>query len=213
MQFKVSHMMQTKVYGKDRFKYIESLIVSDIQGLKSNTGCLSVFTNDQGGILDDLIVSSTSSDYLYIVSNAGCSDKDYANMKRAEEEIRSKKMDVKLELLDDYGLIAVQGPQMKEVLQAGVKFDMSKFPFMCTTESEVFGVEGCRVTRCGYTGEDGVEISVPIHKTEELAERLLKFGGGEVCKLAGLGARDTLRLEAGKQQTNFNELIATSSYN
>jgi len=194
--FDVSHMMQTKVYGKDRFKYIESLVVSDIQGLKADTGCLSVFTNDQGGILDDLIVSSTSSDYLYIVSNAGCSDKDYANMKRAEEEMISKKMDVKLERLD-YGLIALQGPQMKEVLQAGVKFDLSKFPFMSTTESEVFGIEGCRVTRCGYTGEDGVEISVPINNTAKLAERLLESGGGAVCKLAGLGARDTLRLEAG----------------
>ena len=192
-------MMQTKVYGKDRFKYIESLVVSDIQGLKANTGCLSVFTNDQGGILDDLIVSSTSSDYLYIVSNAGCSDKDYANMKRAEEEMISKKMDVKLERLD-YGLIALQGPQMKEVLQAGVKFDLSKFPFMSTTESEVFGIEGCRVTRCGYTGEDGVEISVPINNTAKLAERLLEFGSGAVCKLAGLGARDTLRLEAGKRR-------------
>ncbi len=190
-------MMQTKVYGKDRFKYIESLIVSDIQGLKPDTGCLSVFTNEKGGILDDLIVSSTSSDYLYIVSNAGCSDKDYANMKLAEEEMRSKKMDVKLERLDDYGLIALQGPQMKEVLQAGVKFDLSKFPFMCTTELEVFGIKDCRVTRCGYTGEDGVEISVPYHYTAKLAEKLLEFRGGEVCKLAGLGARDTLRLEAG----------------
>ena len=74
--------MQTKVYGKDRFKYIESLIVSDVRNLRPDTGTLTVFTNANGGIIDDLIVSNTSMDYLYIVSNAGCSDKDFAHMSR-----------------------------------------------------------------------------------------------------------------------------------
>lgn len=195
--FDVSHMMQTKVYGKDRFKYIESLIVSDIENLKPDTGCLTVFTNDKGGILDDLIVSNTSKDYLYIVSNAGCSEKDYANLFNTEQAMRAKKMDVKLERLTKHGLIAVQGPKMKEVLQAGVKFDVSKLFFMNTVEAEVFGIKNCRITRCGYTGEDGVEISLPDDQTAELAERFLAYKDGEVCKLAGLGARDTLRLEAG----------------
>lgn len=195
--FDVSHMMQTKVYGKDRFKYIESMIVSDIEGLKPNTGCLSVFTNEQGGIEDDLIVNNTDKDYLYVVSNAGCSEKDFANMKRVEEEMRGKDMDVKLERLEEHGLIAVQGPKMKEVLQNGVKFDMSKLMFMNTVEAEVYGIKNCRVTRCGYTGEDGVEISVPAKDAVALADELLQYESGKVCKLAGLGARDTLRLEAG----------------
>jgi aminomethyltransferase len=191
-------MMQTRVYGRDRFKYIESLVVSDIEGLKPDTGCLTVFTNEKGGINDDLIVNNTALNYLYVVSNAGCSVKDFANMKRAEEEMRAKGMFVYLERIEDMGLLALQGPQMQEVLQAGVKFDLSGMPFMSTVEGEVYGIGGCRVTRCGYTGEDGVEISVPAKETANLAERLLAFGNGQVCKLAGLGARDTLRLEAGK---------------
>lgn len=128
--FDVSHMMQTKVYGKDRFKYIESLIVGDIQNLKPNSGTLTVFTNDKGGIIDDLIVSNTSLDYLYVVSNAGCADKDFAHLKEKEEEMRSQKFDVKLERTDDKALVALQGPQMHTILQNGVNFDMKKFPFM-----------------------------------------------------------------------------------
>lgn len=123
--------------------------MADIGGLKPNTGSLTVFTNDKGGILDDLIVSVTSRDFLYVVSNAGCADKDYAHLKRAEEKMRSAGSDVRVERLDDRGLLAVQGPKMSEILQAGVKFDVSKLPFMGTIESSVFGIDGCRVTRCG----------------------------------------------------------------
>ena len=195
--FDVSHMMQTRVYGKDRFKFIESLIVGDIKNLKPNSGTLTVFTNDQGGIIDDLIVSNTSLDYLYVVSNAGCADKDFAHLKRQEEEMRGKKMDVKLERIEDRALLALQGPKMHQLLQTGVSFDMNKFPFMNTIEAKVFGIDGCRVTRCGYTGEDGVEISVPLAKAADLADTLLAYDNGNTCKLAGLGARDTLRLEAG----------------
>jgi aminomethyltransferase len=195
--FDVSHMMQTKVHGKDRFKFIESLIVSDIAGLKPDSGCLTVFTNDKGGIIDDLIVSNTSLNYLYVVSNAGCAQKDFAHLKSREEEMRSQKFDVHLERTEDRALLAVQGPKMHELLQAGVKFDIKKLAFMNTIQATVFGIENCRVTRCGYTGEDGVEISVPKNEAVNLAELLLAHQNGELCKLAGLGPRDTLRLEAG----------------
>ncbi len=155
--FDVSHMMQTKVYGKDRFKFIESLIVGDIESLKKDTGTLTVFTNEKGGILDDLIVSNTSLDYLYVVSNAGCADKDFEHLKRAEQQMLANKMDVKLERLDDMALVALQGPKMKDVLQQGLTtLDLGKFGFMNTAEANVFGIENCRITRCGYTGEDGV---------------------------------------------------------
>lgn len=195
--FDVSHMMQTKVFGKDRFKFIESLIVTDIKNLKENTGSLTVFTNDKGGIIDDLIVSNTSNNYLYIVSNAGCADKDFEHMKRREEEMKAQKMDVRLEMIQDRALLALQGPKMHYLLQHGVNFDLKKFPFMSTCESAVFGIQNCRITRCGYTGEDGVEISVPVEHANSLAARLIEFENGNLCKLAGLGARDTLRLEAG----------------
>lgn len=72
---------QTKVHGKDRVKFMESLVVADIAELQDNQGTLTLFTNDKGGIIDDLIVTRTDQSYLYVVSNAGCSDKDSARMK------------------------------------------------------------------------------------------------------------------------------------
>ena len=195
--FDVSHMMQTKIHGKDRYKFIESLIVSDIAGLKSDSGTLTVFTNNNGGIIDDLIVSNTSKNYLYVVSNAGCADKDLAHLRTAENDFKSKGFDVTVEKIEDRGLLALQGPAMHQLLQQCVNFDLNNFAFMNTAEGKVFDIENCRITRCGYTGEDGVEISVPIERTAELADRLLALQNGQTCKLAGLGARDTLRLEAG----------------
>ncbi|XP_077575399.1 aminomethyltransferase, mitochondrial [Stigmatopora nigra] len=191
--FDVSHMLQTKVHGKDRIKFMESLVVADISELKDNQGTLSLFTNDKGGIIDDLIVTKTDQGYLYVVSNAGCADKDSAHMKTRLAEFKASGSDVDLEFLDE-ALIALQGPSMSQVLQQGIKEDLSKLTFMTSALATVFGIPDCRITRCGYTGEDGVEISVPKSKVVELTERLLAHS--EV-KLAGLGARDSLRLEAG----------------
>ncbi|CAL8251354.1 unnamed protein product [Arctogadus glacialis] len=191
--FDVSHMLQTKVHGKDRIKFMESMVVADIAELQDNQGTLTLFTNEKGGIIDDLIVTKTDQNYLYVVSNAGCADKDSALMKSRLAEFKAAGADVDLEFLDQ-ALIAVQGPSMARVLQAGMKEDLSKLTFMTSALATVFGVPDCRVTRCGYTGEDGVEISVPLSRVVELTEKLL--ANSEV-RLAGLGARDSLRLEAG----------------
>uniref|UniRef100_A0A667GDW2 Aminomethyltransferase, mitochondrial n=1 Tax=Lynx canadensis TaxID=61383 RepID=A0A667GDW2_LYNCA len=156
-------------------------------------GTLSLFTNEAGGILDDLIVTSTSEGYLYVVSNAGCWDKDLALMQGKVRELQNMGSDVSLEVVDN-GLLALQGPTAAQVLQAGVADDLRKLPFMTSAVMEVFGVSGCRVTRCGYTGEDGVEISVPAAGAVHLATALLE---NPEVKLAGLAARDSLRLEAG----------------
>uniref|UniRef100_A0A673HG36 Aminomethyltransferase n=1 Tax=Sinocyclocheilus rhinocerous TaxID=307959 RepID=A0A673HG36_9TELE len=191
--FDVSHMLQTKVYGRDRVKFIESLIVGDIAELKDNQGTLSLFTNTKGGIMDDLIVTKTDQGYLYVVSNAGCADKDSAHMQARLQEFKAAGHDVDLEFMDE-SLIALQGPSMAQVLQKGVGDDLRKLTFMTSVLTPVFGIQGCRVTRCGYTGEDGVEISVPSGDVVSLTEKLL--ADSEV-KLAGLGARNSLRLEAG----------------
>lgn len=191
--FDVSHMLQTKIHGKDRVKFIESLIVGDVAELKDNQGTLSLFTNERGGIKDDLIVTKTDQGYLYVVSNAGCADKDSAHMEAKLKEFKAAGHDVDMEYLDE-SLIALQGPSMAQVLQPGLSDDLSKLTFMTSTLTSVFGIQGCRVTRCGYTGEDGVEISVPRSGVVALVERLL--ANSEV-RLAGLGARDSLRLEAG----------------
>ena len=87
--FDVSHMLQTHLLGSDRVSMMESLVVSDIEGLSPNTGTLTLFTNEQGGIIDDLIVSKTDQGYLYIVSNAGCIDKDLALMKACDIDCQS----------------------------------------------------------------------------------------------------------------------------
>uniref|UniRef100_A0A8C0LA12 Aminomethyltransferase n=1 Tax=Canis lupus dingo TaxID=286419 RepID=A0A8C0LA12_CANLU len=191
--FDVSHMLQTKILGCDRVKLMESLVVGDIAELRPNQGTLSLFTNEGGGIEDDLIVTSTSEGYLYVVSNAGCWDKDLALMQGKVRELQNMGSDVSLEVVDN-ALLALQGPTATQVLQAGVADDLRKLPFMTSAVMEVFGVSGCRVTRCGYTGEDGVEISVPAAAAVRLAAALLE---NPEVKLAGLAARDSLRLEAG----------------
>ncbi|XP_026954415.1 aminomethyltransferase, mitochondrial isoform X1 [Sagmatias obliquidens] len=191
--FDVSHMLQTKIFGHDRVKLMESLVVGDIAELKPNQGTLSLFTNEAGGILDDLIVTNTSEGHLYVVSNAGCWEKDLTLMQDKVRELQNMGNDVGLEVMDN-ALLALQGPTAAQVLQAGVADDLRKLPFMTSAVMEVFGVSGCRVTRCGYTGEDGVEISVLAAEAVRLATALLE---NPEVKLAGLAARDSLRLEAG----------------
>lgn len=112
----------------------------------------------KGGIIDDLIVTKTSGGYLYVVSNAGCAEKDLKHMMDAASQFRSSGGDASVELLEDHALIALQGPEMTKVLQPGVSDDLSKLTFMTSQVMSVFGIPDCRVTRCGYTGEDGVEV-------------------------------------------------------
>lgn len=194
--FDVSHMLQTHITGKDRVAFIESLTTADVEGLTENSGTLSVFTNEKGGIMDDLIVSKTDLNYIYMVTNAGCIDKDLPYLQENAAKWRSEGKDVDVKVLDGQGLIAVQGPEMMKVLQPETNIDLRKLTFMKTAVGKVFGVENCRVTRCGYTGEDGVEISVNPTEAVTLTERMLQSKNGKV-KLAGLGARDALRMEAG----------------
>jgi len=194
--FDVSHMLQTKIYGKHRSEFMESLTTADVQSLKPNHGTLTVFTNEKGGIKDDLIVTKTDKDYLYVVTNAGCIDKDLPHMRTHAEQFRKNGFDVTIEPQDEQCLIAVQGPKMMELLYSVVSFDIMKLYFMTSAIGKVCGIENCRVTRCGYTGEDGVEISVGRKHAADLCNSLLKSTKA-VTKLAGLGVRDSLRLEAG----------------
>uniref|UniRef100_A0A674C562 Aminomethyltransferase, mitochondrial n=1 Tax=Salmo trutta TaxID=8032 RepID=A0A674C562_SALTR len=157
-------LYQSKVHGRDRGKFMESMIVGDVAELKDNQGTLTLFTNDKGGINDDLTVTKTDQGCLYVVSNAGCADKDSANMK-----VSTADHGVDLEFLGEC-LIAVQGkfsygPSMAQVLQSGLTDDLSKLTIMTSTLATVFGIQGCRLTRCGYTREDGVEVPLSLFLT------------------------------------------------
>eukprot|EP01112_Ceratiomyxa_fruticulosa_P021556 TRINITY_DN762_c0_g1_i4.p1 TRINITY_DN762_c0_g1~~TRINITY_DN762_c0_g1_i4.p1 ORF type:complete len:397 (+),score=95.18 TRINITY_DN762_c0_g1_i4:171-1361(+) len=187
--FDVSHMQQLKITGRDRIPFIESLVVGDYATLSPLNSKLSVFTNEKGGIIDDTVITNAG-DYLYIVVNAGCADKDIAHLNSALQKFKG---DVKMDLIQDHSLIALQGPSAASILQSLVKEDLSNINFMTSHLMNVNGIP-CRVTRCGYTGEDGFEISVPSDQAVKFAKKLLENSD---VRPAGLGARDSLRLEAG----------------
>nr|AQT27186.1 putative aminomethyltransferase [Nilaparvata lugens] len=196
--FDVSHMLQTEVRGSDRIAYFESLCTADVQGLPENGASLSLFIDDStGGILDDLIVTKAAS-HLFIVSNAGRRDHDSQLMIRTQDEFRKQGKDVTVRFLspEKQSLLAIQGPRTAEILQPFTDIDLEKLYFMKSEIGTVCGIEDCRVSRCGYTGEDGVEISVKSERAPFIVSKLLKKYP-EVVKMAGLGARDTLRIEAG----------------
>ncbi|XP_014239245.1 aminomethyltransferase, mitochondrial isoform X2 [Cimex lectularius] len=196
--FDVSHMLQTEIVGKHRVEFMESLCTADIAGMPENGSSLSLYTEkDNGGILDDLIVTKCN-DHLYIVSNASMRDQDSQLMLAAKDIFNRNGKDVNLTFYnpEQRSLLAVQGPKSQEVLQPLVEgVDLKNLYFMSTTKAKMLGtgVE-LRITRCGYTGEDGFEVSIDSKHVQTLAEMLVK---NPYVKLAGLGARDTLRLEAG----------------
>ncbi|NEX62800.1 glycine cleavage system aminomethyltransferase GcvT [Noviherbaspirillum galbum] len=183
--FDVSHMGQVRLSGPDAAAALETLVPVDIVGLPVNTQRYALFTNEQGGVLDDLMVSN-GGDHLFVVVNAACKEQDVAHLRR---HIGDR---CKIEVLSDRALLALQGPAAGAVM-ARLAPDTARLVFMQTTKATLAGAE-CFISRSGYTGEDGFEISVPNDSAEALARLLL--AQPEVAPI-GLGARDSLRLEAG----------------
>lgn len=193
--FDVGHMLQTRVSGKDAGEYLESLTTCDLKNLSKGAATLTVFTNDKGGILDDLIITKDDEDKYFVVSNAGRRNEDSRLLLERQDDFKKIGKNVNVDFLDplEQGLIALQGPTAATVLQSLVKIDLQTLKFMNSVNTEVSGSH-IRISRCGYTGEDGFEISVPANDAINLIERILEIPS---VKLAGLGARDSLRLEAG----------------
>jgi len=184
--FDVSHMGQVRITGDNPAKALEALVPGDIQALEPGRIRYTMFTNDQGGILDDLMVTRVSDSELFVVINAGCKVADLAHM-------RANLRDVEIEYLgDDAGLLALQGPMAAEVLSRFVP-EAATMPFMSMIRTDIGGLP-VQISRSGYTGEDGYEIGVRPKDTEALARLLLSE---EEVEAIGLGARDSLRLEAG----------------
>lgn len=191
--FDVSHMGQIKWHGKDRAAFLEKVVVGDIAGLAPGTGCLSVVTNANGGIIDDTVITNVG-DYIYMVVNGATK---FGDMKHFEEQMAVFNGDVTMEYLEDsMQLLALQGPGAAEavakILPEG--FDLVNMAFMTGTPTTLDGIEGCRITRCGYTGEDGFELAMPAENATSIAAKLLEDNN---VLQTGLGARDSLRLEAG----------------
>ncbi|MDF0583694.1 glycine cleavage system aminomethyltransferase GcvT [Bradyrhizobium yuanmingense] len=188
--FDVSHMGQLALRPKsgnveDAARALERLVPQDIVAIAAGRQRYAQFTNDDGGILDDLMVANFG-DHLFLVVNAACKAED-------EAQLRANLSDAcVIEQLADRALIALQGPKAEAAL---AKFcaDAPAMTFMDAGPHEVAGIK-CFVSRSGYTGEDGFEISVPSGDAERLAKMLLE--DPEVLPI-GLGARDSLRLEAG----------------
>ena len=183
--FDVSHMGQVKLTGPQAAAALETLVPVDIVDLPVGQQRYALFTNEAGGVMDDLMVANFG-DFLFVVVNAACKAQDIAHMQARIGD------QCKLEVLADRALLAIQGPAAAQVM-ARLAPDLAKLLFMNVAHATLAGVD-CLVSRSGYTGEDGYEISVPADRVEALARELL---AQPEVKPIGLGARDSLRLEAG----------------
>jgi aminomethyltransferase len=183
--FDVSHMAQVLIHGEGAAAAFERLVPGDVAGLEQGRLRYTVLTDERGGVLDDLIAGQEP-EGLFVVANAARRDADLAHLRKALEPAH------RVEELSGRALLAVQGPAAAPVLERLCPA-ARELAFMQTTTATIAG-SPCRVARSGYTGEDGFEISVAAEDAERLARRLL--AEPEVLP-AGLGARDSLRLEAG----------------
>ena len=188
--FDVSHMGQAKLIGEQAAAALETLVPVDLIDLPVGRQRYGFFTNPSGGLLDDLMIVRSRPDTgfgdLFLVVNAGCKEADIRHM---VTHIGHRCTVVPM---PDRGLLALQGPLAVTAL-ARLNAAVLAMKFMDAQVLELEGV-ACHVTRSGYTGEDGFEISVPGHRANDLARALL---AQPEVQPAGLGARDTLRLEAG----------------
>ncbi|MDZ7841607.1 MAG: glycine cleavage system aminomethyltransferase GcvT [Gammaproteobacteria bacterium] len=180
--FDVSHMGQVSLHGDGAAAALETLVPVDILGLEPTHQRYALFTNDNGGILDDFMVTNAG-DRLFAVVNAACKSRDIDHLKAHLDQV---------EVHEDRALVALQGPRAAEVL-GQLCPDAAALVFMQGGAMTVGGVE-CFVTRSGYTGEDGFEISIPAEASAGLVREILTH---DAVEPAGLGARDSLRLEAG----------------
>jgi aminomethyltransferase len=187
--FDVSHMGQVALTSSEGLEAcalaLETLVPVSVAGLKAQRQRYGIFTNEQGGILDDLMIANTG-DHLFLVVNAACKEADIAHLKA------NLPSHVTVTEITDRALLALQGPKAEDALARLVPH-VTSMRFMDSHRVDVGGCEWW-ISRSGYTGEDGFEISIPAGKAADIAGQLL---GMDEVELIGLGARDSLRLEAG----------------
>src|SRR5882724_10777413 len=190
--FDVSHMGEVDVKGPDAGKFLNHLVTNDVSKLFPGRVLYSPMCYPSGGVVDDLLVYMRGPEDYFLCINAGNIDKDLAWIRE-----QAAKFSVTItERCADYGLLAVQGPRAVAIVQSltGAKLGLVKYYHF--VEGTVAGFH-CLISRTGYTGEDGVELYVAAGDAVAVAEGLLAAGGARWLELSGLGARDSLRLEAG----------------
>ena len=188
--FDVSHMGQIKIWPKNNEKEkliqaLEKLMPCDLYNLKENRQTYSLLTNSNGGVIDDLMIANKVS-YFQLVVNASQKKTDYQHLKNNISQ------DFDIELEENKSLLAIQGPQSENIL-SDINSNVKNMKFMDSIDISLAGID-CSISRSGYTGEDGFEISVHNKNVLQLVENL--FEKSELLPI-GLGARDSLRLEAG----------------
>ncbi|WVQ85311.1 glycine cleavage system T protein [Cryptococcus sp. DSM 104549] len=198
--FDVSHMLQHFFTGPTAQAFLLTLTPSSLASLPPFSSTLSVLLNPEGGIIDDTIITKHADDKFYVVTNAGRAAEDQAWIKARLDEwnAQHKGEEVKWETLEGWGLLALQGPKAKDVVQGLTETDLSQVKFGQSIYAELKTQSGekvkCHLARGGYTGEDGFEISIPPSHAAELTNTIAAHSD---VLLIGLGARDSLRLEAG----------------
>jgi aminomethyltransferase len=203
--FDVSHMGELVVEAPNALALVGSLVTNDVENLSDGQARYTVCCNEAGTILDDLIIYRISLDKVLVVCNASNREKIAGHFQK-QLSSRAKVTDIS----DDTALIAVQGPKVWQLLAlAGVEPRVAEMPAFHFTDTAVANVT-CTVARTGYTGEDGVEIFCPPNEAARIWRTLLTLGKDLGAKPAGLGARDTLRLEC-KMALYGNDIDETTN--
>lgn len=190
--FDVSHMGEVEIQGDNALALVQSLTTNDAAKLDDNQVQYSALTNEQGGILDDLLVYRLNAEYFLLVVNASNAEKDFAWIRRHAEAMGGVKAH---DTSGAYALLALQGPKSEDILQDITDHMLDRIPYYWSQKVKVDGLE-CRVSRTGYTGEDGFEIFCDPKDARHIWNRLLLTGGEEGLLPCGLAARNTTRLEA-----------------
>jgi aminomethyltransferase len=191
--FDVSHMGEVEIAGKDALGAVQHITTNDAAKLQVGQIQYSGLTTPQGTFVDDLLVYRLGPSHFLLVVNAGNIDKDFAWIAARAREAAPDAAVVNSS--DRYALVALQGPSAPAILQALTAIDLPAIKYYWFAHGEVAGIRGT-VSRTGYTGEDGFEVMVPAPMATRLWDALIEAGRGHGLVPAGLGARDTLRLEA-----------------
>ncbi|MBN1381556.1 MAG: glycine cleavage system aminomethyltransferase GcvT [Deltaproteobacteria bacterium] len=193
--FDICHMGQIEVKGHQGFSFLQQIMSRNLEGQKPGQIKLCVMTNEEGGILDDLTVYKLEDELYMLVTNASTRQKDFEWLINKSRELGFDQLQIK-DIGDETGKLDIQGPKAQKVLQRLLADDLTSLRFYRAIRTTIQNMPVI-LSRSGYTGEDGFEIYSPANKTGELWDLILKTGADEGIKPVGLGARDTLRLEAG----------------